>query len=187
MVALFSRVLKFGRTSAATGELGIPIAKPPSCVKKAIYRRLGSHPHILKFDGLVLIKDDIYSLKLERALGDLRRLILECAAPTQQTRLQMSAWKAPFPDLTEQQVRERCANEQFPETGWLLLGNIIRNCWDEKFGTVADVEKSLREKLVDFGGRTVTSFSRSPVLAEYQTTALWPYGEASSRKYLHLS
>jgi hypothetical protein len=39
--------------------------------EEAIYQRLGSHPHILKYNSQVLIREGIYSLKLKRALGNL--------------------------------------------------------------------------------------------------------------------
>jgi serine/threonine protein kinase len=55
-----------------------------------IYEYLGPHPHILKYDGKVLVREGTYSLKLERALGNLQKLILECPTPTEQTRLRMA-------------------------------------------------------------------------------------------------
>jgi serine/threonine protein kinase len=90
MNASSSRVPKFGPTGAVMGELGMPIAKHSLRVKKAIYRCLGSHANILKYDGQVLIREGLYSVKLERALGNLRQLILECPMPTEQTRLKMA-------------------------------------------------------------------------------------------------
>jgi serine/threonine protein kinase len=217
------------------GRIGNADSKTLLAREEAIYQRLGSHPHILKYNGQVLIREGIYSLKLERALGNLRQLILECPMPTEQTRLKMAiqiscamsylhsksifhndfscrnifvlegwllkigdfggskiddeepligeetryqlplrgrewedmddtkrelfalgcgiyeimAWKAPFPDLTEDEVLERYNNEQFPKTDQLLLDDVIRTCWNEKYETAADVERVLREKLVD--------------------------------------
>jgi hypothetical protein len=51
-----------------------------------IFQRVGPHPYILKYSSKVLVSEDTYSLKLKRALGNLRKLILECPAPTEQTR-----------------------------------------------------------------------------------------------------
>jgi hypothetical protein len=59
------------------------------------------------------------------------------------------AWKAPFPEMTEEQIEERYAKEEFPDTEGLLVGDIIRACWTEKFEAAADVEIALREKLMD--------------------------------------
>ena len=191
-----------------------------------VYQRLGSHPHILKYDGKVLVREDTYSLKVERALGNLRKLILDCPAPTEQTRLNMAvqiacgmvhvhsknvfhcdfsyrrrskiddqeplaaeesryqlplrgkvwealdytkkeifalgcgiyevrAWKVPFPEMTEEQIEEKYANEEFPDTEGLLAGDIIRACWNEKFEAAEDVEIALREKLMDLGQELV--------------------------------
>ena len=72
------------------GRIGNSDSKTLLAREEAIYQRLGSHPHILKYDGQVLIREGIYSLKLERALGNLRQLILECPVPTEQTRLKMA-------------------------------------------------------------------------------------------------
>jgi hypothetical protein len=38
------------------------------------------------------------------------------------------AWKAPFPELTEVEIEEKYANEEFPDTKGLLGGDIIRAC-----------------------------------------------------------
>jgi hypothetical protein len=59
------------------------------------------------------------------------------------------AWKAPFTKLTEEQIKEKYANEEFPETEGLLVGDVIRACWNEKFETAVDVEIALREKFMD--------------------------------------
>ena len=40
-------------------------------VEDTVYQRLGSHPHILEYNGQVLVAKGIYSLKLEWAEGDL--------------------------------------------------------------------------------------------------------------------
>jgi serine/threonine protein kinase len=216
------------------GRIGNIDSKAILAVEVAVYQRLGRHPHILNYDGQVLVTGDIYSLKLERALGNLRKLILECPAPAEQTRLKMAiqiaygmahvhsknvfqcdfscrnvfvfenwllkigdfggskiddqeplvgeetryqlplrgrdseavdytkteifalgcgiyeimAWKAPFPGMKEEQISEKYAREEFPGTDGLLVGDIIRACWNEEFEAAADVEIALREKLV---------------------------------------
>ncbi|KAH8587333.1 kinase-like domain-containing protein [Bisporella sp. PMI_857] len=56
----------------------------------AVYKRLGSHPFILNYDGKVLVNGNVYSLKIERALGCLRKFILNCPAPSKKTRLDMA-------------------------------------------------------------------------------------------------
>ena len=65
------------------------------------------------------------------------------------------AWKAPFPEMTEEQIEEKYANEEFPDTEGLLVGDIIRACWNEKFEAAADVEIAVREKLMDLGQQLV--------------------------------
>jgi hypothetical protein len=52
-------------------------------IEDAVYQRLGSHPHILKYDGQVLVGEDTYSLKLEWAGRNLWDLILKYPAPAE--------------------------------------------------------------------------------------------------------
>jgi serine/threonine protein kinase len=204
-------------------------------IENAVYQRLGSHPHILKYDGQVLVGEDTYSLKLERADGNLRDLILKYPAPTEQTRLMMAvqisigmmhmhsknvfhcdfscrnifvfenwlvkigdfggskiddkepvgaeevryelplrgreweardyikrelfalgcaiyeimAWKMPFAGITEDKTAKNYAIEVFPDTAGLLVGDVIRACWNEEFETAKDVGMALSEKLSD--------------------------------------
>jgi serine/threonine protein kinase len=59
-----------------------------------VYRRLGSHPLILKYDGKVFVNGNVYSLKIERALGCLRKFVLNCPAPSKETRLAMAVQAA---------------------------------------------------------------------------------------------
>ena len=56
----------------------------------AVYKRLGSHPLILNYDGKVFVNENVYSLKIERALGCLRTFALNCLAPGKETRLAMA-------------------------------------------------------------------------------------------------
>jgi serine/threonine protein kinase len=56
----------------------------------AVYKRLGSYPLILNYDGKVLVHENVYSLKIERALGCLRTFVLDCPAPSKETRLAMA-------------------------------------------------------------------------------------------------
>jgi serine/threonine protein kinase len=55
-----------------------------------VYKRLGSHPLILNYNGMVLVYENIYSLKIKRALGCLRKFVLNCPAPRKETRLAMA-------------------------------------------------------------------------------------------------
>ncbi|KAI9762394.1 MAG: hypothetical protein M1840_001255 [Geoglossum simile] len=207
--------------------------------EEAVYLRLGSHPHILKFDGRVSVGKG-FSLKLERALGSLRGLICVCPAPTGRTRLGMAiqisrgmaymhskkvfhcdftcrnvlvfedwllkigdfggskiddeeslaaeessyrlpcrgrrweavndmereifalgsgiyeimAWKAPFSEMSSDQIDSKYANEEFPDTDGLLAGEIIRSCWMERFESAANVEEALK-KLIDIQRRSL--------------------------------
>jgi serine/threonine protein kinase len=72
------------------GRIGSMDSKAAFALEDTVYQRLGSHPHILKYDGQVLVREGTSSLKLERALGNIRRLILESTPPTEQTRLKMA-------------------------------------------------------------------------------------------------
>jgi serine/threonine protein kinase len=56
----------------------------------AVYKRLRPHPLILNYDGKVLVNGNVYSLKIERALGCLRKFVLSCPAPSKETRLAMA-------------------------------------------------------------------------------------------------
>jgi len=44
----------------------------------------------LNYDGIVLVHENVYSLKIERALGSLRTFILNCPALSKETRLAMA-------------------------------------------------------------------------------------------------
>ncbi|KAH7354606.1 putative serine-threonine protein kinase [Rhexocercosporidium sp. MPI-PUGE-AT-0058] len=191
-------------------------------IEDTVYQRLGFHAYILKYDGQASIAKDRFSLKLERAEGNLRGLILKCTALTEQIRLKIAiqiscdmahihsknvfhcdfscrnigdfggskinnqeplgaeevryelplrgrarqardytkrelfalgcaineimAWKMPFAELTEAQTEKNYANEVFPDTNGLLVGDVIRACWNEEFETAKDVERALREQ-----------------------------------------
>ena len=53
--------------------------------------------------------------------------------------------------MTERQIEEKYANEEFPDTEGLLVGDVIRTCWNKKFMTAAAMEMALRERLIEFG------------------------------------
>ncbi|KAJ4309039.1 hypothetical protein N0V84_011736 [Fusarium piperis] len=54
------------------------------------------------------------------------------------------AWSRPFPDLTEEEVEERYALEQFPSLGdRVVVGHVIWNCWNEVYCSAAEVIASL--------------------------------------------
>jgi serine/threonine protein kinase len=230
--------MRFGETEDSRAALA---------VEDTVYQRLGFHAHILKYDGQALIAKDIYSLKLERAKGDLRSLILKYTAPAEQIRLKMAvqiscgmahihsknvfhcdfscrnifvfddwlvkigdfggskidnqeplgaeevryelplrgrvwqardytkrelfalgcaiyeimAWKMPFAEMTEAQTEKNYADEVFPDTDGLLVGDIIRACWNEEFETARDVERALRKQLEDTRDMATPSLSWS--------------------------
>jgi hypothetical protein len=60
-------------------------SKATLTLKNTVYQRLGLYPYILKYNSKVLVKEDIYSLKLKQVLGNLRKLILLCLALTEHT------------------------------------------------------------------------------------------------------
>jgi len=59
-------------------------------VEDAVYQKLGSHPNILGYGGRTTIADNTFSLKLERAKGDLRSLVATCPIPPERARLGMA-------------------------------------------------------------------------------------------------
>ncbi|PVH67409.1 kinase-like protein [Cadophora sp. DSE1049] len=236
-------------------------SKAALAVEDMVYKRLGFHPHILKYAGRVLVAEDTFSLKLERAKGGLRSLMLKCAAPAEQIRLQMAVqisggmahihsqnvfhcdfscrnifvfedwvvkigdfggskiddkeplgaeevryelplrgreweardyikreifalgcaiyeimmWKKPFAEMTDDEIDENYANEVFPDTNGLLVGDIIRACWKEEFATAKDVEGALRKQLVDTQDMASLSLSWSMLRAlQSFLYSLWP-------------
>ena len=78
------------RDGRCWGRIGNPTSKASLELEHIIYERLSAHPHILKYCGRISVGENAYSLKLERALGNLRKLILECPAPIERTRLEMA-------------------------------------------------------------------------------------------------
>ncbi|PBP18887.1 hypothetical protein BUE80_DR010390 [Diplocarpon rosae] len=230
-------------------------------IEDSVYRRLGSHAHILKYDGKVSIAEDRFSLKLERAEGDLRGLILKCTAPDEQIRLKIAvhissgmahihsknvfhcdfscrnvfvfenwlvkigdfggskidnqeplgaeevryelplrgrvweardytkrelfalgcaiyeimAWKKPFAELTEAETEKNYANEVFPNTDKLLVGDVIRACWREEFESAKDVERALGERLTVSGDMASPSLTWSLLgILKRWAYILWP-------------
>jgi hypothetical protein len=69
-------------------------------------------------------------------------------------------WKALFHEITREQIEKKYANEEFPDTKWLSLEDVIHACWNEKFEAAADVGIALREKLMDLGQELVNSMDR---------------------------
>jgi serine/threonine protein kinase len=60
----------------------------------AVYKRLGSLPLIPNYNGKVFVKGNVYALKIERALGCLRKFVLNCSALGKETRLAMAVQAA---------------------------------------------------------------------------------------------
>ncbi|KAH9224059.1 hypothetical protein DL95DRAFT_440168 [Leptodontidium sp. 2 PMI_412] len=158
-------VLKVWSDERCYGKIGNIDSKATLALEDAVYQRLGSRPHILKYHGKVLIGDfggskidDQEPLAGEEtryqlphrgrdweSVDDAKKEIFALGCGI----YEIMAWKAPFSEMTDEQVIENCANEEFPDTNGLLVGNIIHACWNEKFEAAADVEIALREKLVD--------------------------------------
>ncbi|KAH6670819.1 hypothetical protein B0J14DRAFT_702839 [Halenospora varia] len=55
---------------------------------------------------------------------------------------EIMAWEMPFEDLETDDVEKKYAAEKFPDVTRLLAGDIIRDCWAEKFDTSRDVEEA---------------------------------------------
>jgi hypothetical protein len=68
----------------------LPLSVASIVQEDAVYRRLGSHPLILNYDGKVFVNGIVYSLKIERAFGCLCKFVLDCPAPSKETRLAMA-------------------------------------------------------------------------------------------------
>jgi len=51
------------------------------------------------------------------------------------------AWKMPFDALQDEEVEKSYAEEKFPGVEGLVLGDIIRRCWDEQVDSATDVLK----------------------------------------------
>ena len=59
-------------------------------VEHDVYQRLGPHPAILEYHGREEVREGVYSLKLERAKGDLRSSMTTRPPPAEQTQLGMA-------------------------------------------------------------------------------------------------
>jgi hypothetical protein len=66
----------------------------------------------------------------------------------------------PFEDLETDDVEKKYATEVFPDVTRLLAGDIIRDCWTEKFDTSRDVEEAIRklQQKLEFDLSKDTSF-----------------------------
>ncbi len=58
---------------------------------------------------------------------------------------EITAWEMPFEDLKTDDVEKKYAAEEFPDVSRQLAGEIIRDCWAEKFNTAGDVEEAMRK------------------------------------------
>jgi hypothetical protein len=54
----------------------------------------------------------------------------------------------PFDGLQDQEVERNYAEEKLPGVEALVLGDIIRHCWDEQVDSVTDVLKYVISKMV---------------------------------------
>jgi serine/threonine protein kinase len=58
---------------------------------------------------------------------------------------EIMAWEMPFEELGTDDVEKKYAAEEFPDVTCVLAGDIIRDCWDEKFETAEDIEGAIRK------------------------------------------
>ncbi|PVH71959.1 kinase-like protein [Cadophora sp. DSE1049] len=58
---------------------------------------------------------------------------------------EIMAWKMPFEELGTDDVEKKYAAEEFPDVTCVLAGDIIRDCWDEKFETAKDIEGAIKK------------------------------------------
>ncbi|KAI9737702.1 MAG: hypothetical protein M1818_005706 [Claussenomyces sp. TS43310] len=56
---------------------------------------------------------------------------------------EIMAWQMPFEDLGTEDIEKKYAAEEFPDVTHLVAGDVIRECWDERFDTARDVEKAI--------------------------------------------
>ncbi len=54
------------------------------------------------------------------------------------------AWEMPFEELGTDDVQKKYAAEEFPNLTGILAGDIIRDCWDEKFETAEVIERAMK-------------------------------------------
>lgn len=55
------------------------------------------------------------------------------------------AWEMPFEELGTDDVEKKYVAEEFPDVTCVLAGDIIRDCWDEKFDTAEDIEGAIKK------------------------------------------
>lgn len=60
---------------------------------------------------------------------------------------EIMAWTRPFQGLSDREVEERYAREEFPPLDGITVAQTIRRCWTEVYDSVDDVVESLREQL----------------------------------------
>ncbi|KAL5113183.1 hypothetical protein ACEQ8H_008947 [Pleosporales sp. CAS-2024a] len=57
---------------------------------------------------------------------------------------EIMAWKKPLPELTDEEVLERFDRESFPDVSNVPCGNIIKQCWNERYGGAESVMLALQ-------------------------------------------
>jgi len=58
---------------------------------------------------------------------------------------EIMAWEMFFEELGTDDVEVKYAAEEFPDVTFVLAGDIIRDCWDEKFKTAEDIERAIKK------------------------------------------
>ncbi|KUJ07408.1 uncharacterized protein LY89DRAFT_601650, partial [Mollisia scopiformis] len=82
-----------------------------------------------------------YELPLRGRTWEARPSIKKELFPLGSALYEIAAWKMPFDGLQDEEVEKNYAEEKFPSVEALVLGDIIRRCWDEQVDSATDVLK----------------------------------------------
>ncbi len=98
-------------------------------------------------DG-ILPQDDIveeirYELPLRGRAFEERSYVKRGLSALGSASYEIMSWKMPFEELDDDGVEKMYAAERFPDVTRLFAGDVIRDCWNEKFDTANEVEVAL--------------------------------------------
>ena len=59
-------------------------------------------------------------------------------------------WARPYEGLTEEQIEEKYAAEEFPSLDGNLARDIIKKCWNEEYESAEEVANALTHLLTNY-------------------------------------
>lgn len=98
-------------------------------------------------EGLDIAEEIRYELPLRGRTWEARPVMKKELFALGSALYEIEAWKMPFKGLQDEEVEKNYAEERFPDVGTLVLGDIIRRCWDEQVDSATEVLELIEDVL----------------------------------------